>query len=306
MYFIKQHDLRRVPPNPIDLHITYTYSYTCKPALMEDPQTMAPKKQPPLPLSIKELKVLEFIEQFFEERAVAPTYQEIKEHFGFASFNSVQRYLKQLQDKNYIHIPGGNQKRAMQVLHPSRALSNLLAAQPPVITPTTHPSPTQLKTPLAESAPPRGQTPVESFSLPLLGRVAAGAPIEAFTDNEFVEVPATLIRNPSKTFALIVQGQSMIEDGILDGDVIFVQKQSYANNGDTVVAMVNNQATVKRFYLHRNELPGDNVHSNPQSHAHPSEQQVELRPANSTMQSMWYPPYHVDIQGIVVGLIRRF
>ena len=71
---------------------------------------MAPKKKPQ-PLTLKELKVLEFIEGFMQEQAVAPTFQEIKEHFGFASFNSVQRYLKQLQDKNYIHIPGGNQKR---------------------------------------------------------------------------------------------------------------------------------------------------------------------------------------------------
>lgn len=261
---------------------------------------MAPKKTP-LPLSVKELRVLEFIEQFIETQAVAPTYQEIKDHFGFASFNSVQRYLKQLQDKNYIHIPGGNQKRALTVLHSSRALSKSLLVQTPPAIVQSQQQPAhsiQLKKGAlsVEPSPPQ----IESFSLPLLGRVAAGAPIEAFTDNEFVEVPASLIRNPSKTFALIVQGQSMIEDGILDGDIIFVQKQSYANNGETVVAMVNNQATVKRFYLHRD------IHSNPQSHAHPSEQQVELRPANSSMQSMWHPPYHVDIQGIVVGLIRRF
>ena len=96
----------------------------------------------------------------------------------------------------------------------------------------------------------------------------------------------------------------MIEDGILDGDIIFVQKQTYANNGDTVVAMVNNQATVKRFYLHRNR----EIHSNPQSHAHPpaSEQQVELRPANETMKSFWFTPQSVEIQGILVGLMRRF
>jgi len=255
---------------------------------------MAPKKQPQ-PLSLKELRVLEFIEQFMEENTVSPTYQEIREHFGFASFNSVQRYLKQLQDKNYIHIPGGNQKRALQVLHTARSLRP--SPPPPLITALTNTTqnPTQ----------PKKETPhgVESLSLPLLGRVAAGTPIEAFTDNEFVEVPATLIRNPAKTFALVVQGQSMIEDGILDGDIIFVQKQTYANNGETVVAMVNNQATVKRFYLHRKS----DLHNNPQIHAHSaSDQQVELRPANSTMQSMWHPPSHVDIQGIVVGLVRRF
>ena len=256
---------------------------------------MALKKQP-LPLSIKELKVLQFIEQFMHEQTVAPTYQQIKDNFGFASFNSVQRYLKQLQEKNYVHIPGGNQKRALQVLYPSRSISNLLAVMPVESQQQSPPTPKK-EAPLGGPPP----TPGESLSLPLLGRVAAGVPIEAFTDNEFVDVPASLVRNPAKTFALIVQGRSMVEDGILDGDVIFVQKQSYANNGDTVVAMVSNQATVKRFYLH-----AEVIHKNPQSHTHLSRPQVELRPANSTMQSMWYPAPQVDIQGIVVGLIRRF
>lgn len=286
---------------------------------------MAPRKKP-LPLTMKELKVLEFIEQFMLDQGVAPSYQEIRENFGFASFNSVQRYLKQLQDKNYIYIPGGNQKRALQVLHSSKSISNLLTdriGDSAAIVPTTQnkfPSQTLKDSRRDEMSPPPAGNPLfagETVSLPLLGRVAAGLPIEAFTHNEFMNVPATLVRNPSKTFALVVQGQSMVEDGILDGDVIFVQKQSYANNGETIVAMVNNQATVKRFYLHRRR--NSDVHMNPQSHTHPpgseqpnrlrtthEEQSVELRPANSTMESMWYSPSTVDIQGIVVGLIRRF
>lgn len=263
---------------------------------------MAPKKTQPLPLSLKELKVLEFIEQFIEAQNVAPTFQEIKEYFGFASFNSVQRYLKQLQDKHYIHIPGGNQKRALQVLHSSRSSSNSLLERisaPSAVSKPQYPSSPQPTLKKGSSEP------TEALSLPLLGRVAAGAPIEAFTHNEFVDVPASMVRNAGKTYALVVEGQSMIEDGILDGDIILVQKQSYANNGETVVAMVNNQATVKRFYLHRKTI----IHSNPQVHAHPPPEegpQVELRPANSSMQPMWYPPYKVDIQGLVVGLMRRF
>lgn len=298
---------------------------------------MAPKKQQPLPLSPNELKVLQFIEQFIEERQVAPTFQEIKEHFGFASFNSVQRYLKQLQDKNYIHVPGGNQKRAMQLLNSSTTFSNSLQERisAPAGSPKNPPFPTQSLNPQrppfgrlmnlaqqgqvhrheAASAGKKGLSPLtespptaaEVLSLPLLGRVAAGSPIEAFLQNESVDVPASMVRNASKTYALVVEGQSMIEDGILDGDLLLVQKQSFANNGETVVAMVNNQATVKRFYLHRKR--DTNIHSNPQSHAHPPSQpdpQVELRPANSTMSSMWHPPSNVDIQGIVVGLMRRF
>src|SRR5580698_8220623 len=80
-----------------------------------------------LPLSLKEKATLEFIEEYVALKGVAPTFQEIKEHFGFASFNSVQRYIKQLQLKGYISVPGGNQKRAIQVLHSSRSISNLLA-----------------------------------------------------------------------------------------------------------------------------------------------------------------------------------
>ena len=257
----------------------------------------------PQPLTSRELKVLEFIEQYVQAQSIAPSYQEIKDHFGFASFNSVQRYLKQLQDKNYIHLPGDNQKRAIQIRHSSKTISNLLeeqnrSASPVLTTQNPFPYPTKKET-------STGSPPVESLSLPLLGRVAAGTPIEAFTHNEYVEVPSSLIRHPGKTFGLVVQGQSMIEDGILDGDVIFVQKQTYANNGETIVATVENQATVKRFYLHRNQV--SDIHSNPQSKPQKStEAKVELRPANSTMKSMWFTPDDVQIQGIVVGLIRRF
>ena len=241
-----------------------------------------------------------------QHQSIAPSYQEIKDHFGFASFNSVQRYLKQLQDKNYIHMPGDNQKRAIQVRHSSKTISNSLETQNrsgfPALTTQYPSSPQPKKETLA------GSPPVESLSLPLLGRVAAGAPIEAFTHNEFVDVPASLVRHPGKTFGLVVQGQSMIDDGILDGDIIFVQKQGYANNGETIVATVENQATVKRFYLHRDSV--NNIHSNPQSKAHPTlggcAPQIELRPANQSMKSMWFEPDDVSIQGIVVGLIRRF
>jgi repressor LexA len=249
----------------------------------------------PRPLTEKEKEVLEFIEGFIGDRGIAPTFQEIKHNFGFASFNSVQRYLKQLQTKNYLHIPGDNQKRAIQVLHPSNSYSNLLRMNS--AKPITYPNTNQPKKEASDEShvsSPR----VEPLSLPLLGRVAAGLPIEAFLNQEYVDVPPSLIRYPSKTFGLIVQGESMIEDGILDGDVIFVQKQSYASNGQTVVATVNSQATVKKFYLQNKT----DIHQNPQSLP---QKMVELRPANSQMQSFWYEPDKVEIEGIVVALLRR-
>lgn len=236
-----------------------------------------------IPLSNKERTVLDFIIQFMEAREIAPSYQEIREHFGFASLNSVQRYLQQLQTKGYIFVPGGNLKRAITVLFD------------PNNNPNTNPFLAHVK----EETPPRNSSGAESLSLPLLGRVAAGLPIEAMEHDEYVDIPPSMVRYPERSYALRVVGSSMIEDGILDGDVILVQKQGMARNGDTVVAMVNQQATVKKFYLHMHTDP----QINPQNE---STSRVELRPANAAMTSFWYRPDQVHIQGLVVGLLRQF
>ncbi|MEK2646929.1 transcriptional repressor LexA [Bdellovibrio sp. BCCA] len=238
------------------------------------------KKQPLPPLTPKEKSVLEFIENHILSSGVSPSYQEIKDHFGLASFNSVQNYLKQLTNKGYIENPLG-QKRAIQVLHSASTIQEQL----------------QSKSVSTKTGSPRSQllqARDEILSLPLLGKVAAGQPIEALKHDEFVDVPPSMVRNPSKSFALKVQGDSMIEDGIFDEDIILVQKQESASNGDIIVATVDNEATVKRLYLRARPDSGSN------------EKMVELRPSNSTMKSMWYSPEEVSIRGIVVGLIRKF
>ncbi|WII72496.1 transcriptional repressor LexA [Bdellovibrio sp. 22V] len=237
------------------------------------------KKTPLPPLTPKEKSVLEFIESHILSSGVSPSYQEIKDHFGLASFNSVQNYLKQLTNKGYIENPLG-QKRAIQVLHSASAVAENLSKK---VSTTTGSPRTQLL-----------QARDEILSLPLLGKVAAGQPIEALKHDEFVDVPPSMVRNPSKSFALKVQGDSMIEDGIFDEDIILIQKQESASNGDIIVATVENEATVKRFYLRARPESGS------------SEKLVELRPSNSTMKSMWYSPEDVSIRGIVVGLIRKF
>ncbi|HWU43991.1 MAG TPA: transcriptional repressor LexA [Bdellovibrio sp.] len=237
-------------------------------------------KKSPLPnLTPKEKSVLEFIEDHILSSGVSPSYQEIKDHFGLASFNSVQNYLKQLTSKGYISNPQ-NQKRAIQVLHSASAVQEHL--QTKVSTTTGSP-----RTKLLQARD-------EILSLPLLGKVAAGHPIEAFKFDEFVDVPPSMIRNPSKSFALKVQGDSMIEDGIFDEDIILVQEQKSASNGDIVVATVDNEATVKRFYLRAKPDSSD------------TNKLVELRPSNSAMKSMWFSPEEVEIRGILVGLIRKF
>lgn len=238
------------------------------------PQTAEPIEsslQAVASLTAKEKMVLEYIEQCLAESGVSPSYQEIKDHFGFASFNSVQNYLKQLSQKGYISIPN-NQKRAIQVLRPSQTVQNYMKS-------------------INKASPPRDSLLLKShrgelLSIPLLGRVAAGIPIEEMEHDESVDVPASWLRNPDKSFALKVKGQSMIDDGIFDGDIILVQKQSSAKNGEIIVASVDNESTVKRIFQNNDK--------------------VELRPANSSMTSMWYPPDQISIQGIVVGLVRKF
>lgn len=227
----------------------------------------------PLPLTTKERAFLKFIEGFQKSFGISPSYQEIRDHFGFASFNSVQNYLKQLVRKGYIKNPL-NQKRAIQIVQPSLSSSASTSTGPSL-------------TPLLQSKE-------EVLSLPLLGKVAAGLPLESIKHDEFISVPANMVRQANKTFALRIQGDSMINEGILDGDTILVQQQSSAANGDLVVAMIENEATVKRFFL---RTPPRGSHD---------ELLVELRPANDKFQSMWYSPYEVGVQGIVVGLLRKF
>lgn len=238
-------------------------------------------KKSPLPLlTPKEKSVLEFIENYILNHGISPSYQEIKDHFGLASYNSVQNYLKQLTNKGYIENPVGH-KRAIQVLHSSSSAQEQL--QKKLVSTTTGSPRTKLL-----------QAREEILSLPLLGKVAAGQPIEALEYDEYIDVPPSLVRNPAKTFALKVQGESMIEDGIFDNDVILIQKQNSANNGDIIVATVDNEATVKRFYIHTKPHNADNRNM------------IELRPSNSTMKSMWFKPEQIEIRGIVIGLIRKF
>lgn len=248
---------------------------------------------PPRPLSPKEKNVLEFLEDYIRENGLSPTYQEICQHFGFASYNSVQRYLKQLEAKGYIQLPWANQKRAITLLKPASALQNAVE---------------ELVEP--DEAPSSNVTPAimssENYALPLLGRVAAGAPIEAVDHDEYIDVPASLVRQPDRTYALRVQGQSMIEDGILDGDVILVQRQTTAANGEIVVAMVGEEATVKRFYLHRGSNASMAARRAAMENDLNPERLIELRPANSSMSPMWFDPSQIQIRGVVVGLIRRF
>jgi repressor LexA len=123
------------------------------------------------------------------------------------------------------------------------------------------------------------------LEIPLVGRVMAGKPVEVFEDHEPILVPPMLLRAGTH-FAMEVRGDSMIDDGIREGDLVIVQQQVAPNNGDTVVAVVQGEATIKRFYR-RGSI-------------------VELRPANAQMTALQVDAQAVEVKGVVAGLIRKY
>ncbi len=196
-------------------------------------------------LTEKQQRVYDYLRRYIDSHGRPPTYDEIRRHFGFASFQSVQKHLAQLELKGYIRIPERNRSRMIQLVEHG------------------------------------GST----VSLQLAGMVAAGSPIEAIEQQERLDVPEEMLGR-GEYFALKVRGNSMVDEGILDGDTIVVKKQDMAVRGQTVVALVEGEATVKKFY--------------------PVAGGVELRPANAAMRPIMVREGEFSIQGVVVGLLRRY
>lgn len=201
-------------------------------------------------LTPKQKRVLDFIEEFTAKQGYSPSQQEIAEAFGFKSLGTVQNYLVRLERQGALLRHSWNARRGFEVA--------------------------------------REKSASESVPLPLLGRVAAGRPIEAILTDETLDVPASMLRG-GENFVLRVTGQSMIEDGILDGDYVVIKKQDRADNGQTVVALVGNEATIKRFYRRSGK--------------------VELHPANPAFQPLIIDSLvennEFKIEGVLVGVIRR-
>lgn len=233
-------------------------------------------------LTANEQKILTFIESEILRTGLSPSYQEICQHFGFASYNSVQNYVKQLSKKGYLRSHP-HQKRGLEVLRSATAFSTHTMNQ------------VQKKATTESSQIGLLQGSVGIRPIPLLGSVAAGTPIERITTDENLSVPLELMKNPDHSFALRVNGDSMIDEGIYDQDTIVVLKQDFAKNGDLIVATVlgpaGPESTVKRIYFH------------PKASA---DKRIELRPANPTYNSQWYPEENVNVKGLVTGLLRKF
>ena len=201
----------------------------------------------------KERQVLEFLAQFQSKHGYSPTLVEIAKATSHRSVSTIHVIIRSLVDKGYVQKVDGN-ARVLKIKD-ENIMHTFLGVQP-------------------------------SMELPLMGYIAAGKPLEPHTDlNATFQISASMISGSKTAYILQVKGESMIEDGILDGDYVIIERVTQAKNGEIVVALVDdNLATLKRFYQEGGK--------------------VILKPANSQMEPIY--PKSLRIQGRVVGLVRRF
>jgi repressor LexA len=201
-------------------------------------------------LTERQKAILDYIQDFRRRRGVAPTHREICEHFGFSSYGTAYKHLKILGEKGFLKRDR-HQRRGLELL------------------------------------PAVGPVDSGGTELPFLGRIAAGRPIEAVSGSETIPVPQLLFgERPQDHYVLRVAGDSMIEEGIHDGDWVVVERRERASAGEMVVALLGDEVTLKRFY--------------------PEGETVRLQPANPAMRPLRVPAADLRVQGIVVGLMRRY
>lgn len=199
-------------------------------------------------LTKKQTEILRYITDFIRDNGYAPSYREVGANFGISSTATVHEHVKNLEKKGFLTSDPESSARSIEVESP------LVAA-------------------------------AKALMLPLKGLITAGAPIEAIETNEQMAVPSEMVGDGEDAYVLKVKGDSMIEDGILSGDYVVVVASPSPKNGDTVVALLdNNYATLKRFYK--------------------EEGHVRLQPANRTMKPLYVKD--IIVQGIVRGVIRDY
>ncbi|HEY3056444.1 MAG TPA: transcriptional repressor LexA [Thermoanaerobaculia bacterium] len=200
-------------------------------------------------LTERQRDILNFIKEFQSEHDVAPTHREICDRFGFSSYGTVYKHLSLLEKKGLIRRDW-NQKRGVELVEKQ------------------------------EREPAAGMR-----ELPLFGYIAAGRPLDVDVSDETIAVPDHLTTR-GENYVLKVRGDSMVDDGILDGDLVIIARREQAYNGEMVVANVNGEVTLKRIYREG--------------------ERVRLQPANSLMSPIYASACDVAVQGVVVGLMRRF
>ena len=205
-------------------------------------------------LTKRQKEVLDFIAGFVDENHYCPSYEEIARGLQLASLATVHKHISVLESKNYIKR-GFNQSRSLEVT--AKYLQELQRTKPP------------------------------QMDIPMRGRIAAGAPLEAVEQRDSLNFTEYLGAG-SGTYALEVRGNSMIDDHICDGDVVLLEKATDARDGDIVVALVaGSDATLKRIYREPGEM-------------------IRLQPANSTLKPFVVPAAEVEIQGRLLAVLRKY
>jgi repressor LexA len=227
-------------------------------------------------LTRKQLELLDFIQKRTGRDGVPPSFDEMKEALDLRSKSGIHRLITALEERGFIRRLA-HRARAIEIVKLPEAMERP-GFSPKVIQGD-------------RVAPPSGAMAVSSgnaMELPVMGRIAAGVPIEAISEvSHHIAVPGSMLSGKGQHYALEVKGDSMIEAGINDGDIVVIREQSTADNGDIVVALVeDHEATLKRF-RRRGGM-------------------IALEAANPAYETRVLPEDHVKVQGRLVGLIRSY
>ena len=228
-------------------------------------------------LTKKQLDLLDFINKRMHRDGVPPSFDEMKEHLDLRSKSGIHRLITALEERGFIRrLP--HKARAIEVIK----LPESLGSTPAGFTPRVIEGDGQ------RTAAANTDVANEVANLPLMGRIAAGVPIEAISQvSNHISVPGSMLHGAGDHYALEVKGESMIEAGINDGDVVIIREAKTADNGDIVVALVeDHEATLKRFRRQGGA--------------------IALEAANPAFETRVFPEDQVKVQGRLVGLIRSY
>lgn len=231
-------------------------------------------------LTKKQLDLLEFINKRLQKDGVPPSFDEMKEALDLRSKSGIHRLITALEERGFIRRLA-HRARAIEIVKLPESLGGSPAAFTPQVIEGDRPD-------AARPASAEAVTAIPAQELPVMGRIAAGVPIAAISEvSHNVAVPSAMLRNGGEHYALEVKGDSMIDAGINNGDIVVIRETSAAENGDIVVALVEDQeATLKRFFRRGNA--------------------IALEAANPAYETRVFPDDQVKVQGRLVGLIRTY
>lgn len=228
-------------------------------------------------LTAKQHELIQFIQQRLEDTGISPSFEEMKEALDLKSKSGVHRLISALEERGFIRrLP--NRARALEVIKQPEDATPANAARAPA----TNDAVSKITAPAASAPEPANDV----IEIPLHGRIAAGAPIEALEGQTSLPVPAALL-GPGEHYALEVSGDSMIEAGIFDGDFALVKRTDSARSGEIVVALVRNEEATLKYLAKEDGM-------------------VRLDPANASYDAQVYNPGEVVVQGKLAGLLRRY